>query len=492
MLKKPVNILFLNSLLFIGLIYNVTPIYSVPIEVIPSQGIIYPIHVACECDYNIYVDGKLVKSVGIVKNWDGSDGGVNVTNIFNPVIYETSPKIIAFSSNNNEYPDFISGFAMDMNNGKDYTKHEEWKCKYFDLAKNEVVPSNWMANDYNDIEWPISVSYGKNYQNNSFQIFDHERDGIHLEAEWLWTSVNSNPNIYCRKKRLDNELYYVEAAPPVQTSAAPPTTSVAPHIVQTSASAPLHEKVYVSQTIHVPHTQPILHVSNTIHRPASTSAPTPTSTATSTATSTSTSGFAPTPIPTSVSVTAPSKNNYNIIIHQHINFVIQNFKYTQKHSYTHIENLLRHLKSITQNHHLYKNLLYTRRHLYNHYNTMFKELYRLLKEFDTNNHLPHGNTIDPFYPNDDNDNDNDNDNDDNSGYDNDDNNTYDNDNESQKRPPFIKSMKILDRHIQQIEKGIHFIKGKYKYILLNILHNLKLQYRHDTIRLLHYWINRFI
>ena len=61
MLNKPVNILFLNSLLFIGLIYNVTPIYSVPIEVIPSQGIIYPIHVACECDYNIYVDGKFKK-----------------------------------------------------------------------------------------------------------------------------------------------------------------------------------------------------------------------------------------------------------------------------------------------------------------------------------------------------------------------------------------------------------------------------------------------
>jgi hypothetical protein len=303
----------------------------------------------------------------------------------------------------------------------------------------------------------------------------------------------------------------------VQTSAPHIVQTSAPHIVQTSAphivqtSAPLHEKVYVSQTIHVhhtppPHTQSISHVSNTIHRPASTSAPT----------TASTSGFAPTPtpIPTSVSVTAPSKNNYNIIIHQHINFVIQNFKYTQKHSYTHIENLLRHLKSITQNHHLYKNLLYTRRHLYNHYNTMFKELYRLLKEFDTNNHLPRDNTIDPFYPNGDNGDDGGDNNGDNNGdngddggdnngdnngdnggenYDNDDNSgDDDDDNESQKRPPFIKSMKILDKHIQQIEKSIHFIKGKYKYTLINILHNLKLQYRHDTIRLLHYWRNRFI
>jgi hypothetical protein len=238
--------------------------------------------------------------------------------------------------------------------------------------------------------------------------------------------------------------------------------SSAPHIVQTSAphivpsSAPLHEKVYVSQTIHAPHTQ-----------------------------------ATPTPTPTSVS--APSKNNYNIIIHQHINFVIQNFKYTQKHSYAHIENLLRHLKSITQNHHLYKNLLYTRRHLYNHYNTMFKELYRLLKEFDTNNHIPPDNTIDPFYPNDVNSDDND---DDNNPYEDDDNNPYEDDdnddNQPHKIPPFINSMKILDRHIQQLEKSIHFIKGKYKYTLINILHKLKLQYRHDTIRLLHYWRNRFI
>ena len=135
---------------------------------------------------------------------------------------------------------------------------------------------------------------------------------------------------------------------------------------------------------------------------------------------------------------------------------------------------------------------------------MFKELYRLLKEFDNNNHLPRDNTIDPFYPNGDNDDDNDDNNDDDNNGDNNDNDGDDNngdnndndgdddDNESHKRPPFIKSMKILDKHIQQIEKGIHFIKGKYKYILLNILHNLKLQYRHDTIRLLHYWRNRFI
>jgi hypothetical protein len=42
---------------------------------------------------------------------------------------------------------------------------------------------------------------------------------------------------------------------------------------------------------------------------------------------------------------------------------------------------------------------------------------------------------------------------------------------------------------QEIEKNIQFIKGKYKYTLMNILAKLKLQYREDTIRLIHYWRN---
>ena len=236
----------------------------------------------------------------------------------------------------------------------------------------------------------------------------------------------------------------------------------------------------------------------TTHRPAITTRPV----TTSRPTYVTTSRPATTHRPATTPAPASSKNNYNIIIHQHINFIIQNFKYTQKHSYTHIENLLRNLKSITQNHDLYRNLLYTRHHLYNHYNTMFKELYRLLKEFDTNNHAPRDDNVDPFYPNDNNDAYDDGD--DYGGNDDkdadkdpyyDDNNPYkdeDNDNGSHKMPPFVKSMKILDKHIQKIEKSIHFIKGKYKYTLLNILHKLKLQYHQDTIRLLHYWRNRFI
>ena len=121
-----------------------------------------------------------------------------------------------------------------------------------------------------------------------------------------------------------------------------------------------------------------------------------------------------------------------------------------------MENLIRNLKSINQNHNLYDNLMNTRNHLHRHYNTMFKELYRLRKKYDDNDH-----------------------------YENDD------DDEEYRILPFIHSMKILDKYIQEIEKYIQFIRGKYKYILMNTLLKLKLQYREDTIKLLQYYDNGF-
>jgi len=126
-----------------------------------------------------------------------------------------------------------------------------------------------------------------------------------------------------------------------------------------------------------------------------------------------------------------------------------------------MENLIRNLKYINQNHDLHKNLIYTRNHLHHHYNTIFKELNRLLKKYDTNN-------------------------DDDDAYDDD-----DDDDDQYKIPPFIESMKKLDKYIQKIEKSIQFIKGKYKNIFINILHKLKLQYREDTIKLLKYWEDGF-
>ena len=152
----------------------------------------------------------------------------------------------------------------------------------------------------------------------------------------------------------------------------------------------------------------------------------------------------------------PTNSKNNIIIYQHITYVIQNFKYNQKHSYSHMENLMRNLKSINQNHDLYKNLMNTRNHLHSHYNIMFKELYRLRKKYDDN------------FP-----------------YD------HDDDDEEYRILPFIHSMKILDKYIQELEKYIQFIRGKYKYMLMNILLKLKLQYREDTIKLLQYYDNEF-
>ena len=120
-----------------------------------------------------------------------------------------------------------------------------------------------------------------------------------------------------------------------------------------------------------------------------------------------------------------------------------------------MENLILNLKSITRNYEFYKSLIYTRNHLHHHYINMFKELYKVRKEFDYND-------------------------------------DDDDDDEMDKIPSFILSMRILDKHIQEIERNIQFIKGKYKYTFIKILLKLKLQYREDTLRLLHYKENGFI
>jgi hypothetical protein len=619
------QMLFLNSLLFLGLLCSISPVYSIPIEVIPISGIVYPIHVACECDYNLYVDGKKVNPVGIVTNWDGTEDGVNVTNIFNPILFEPRPKIIAFNNIDNEYPTFMNGFVMDMNNGKDYTKHIDWKCKYFDPKVSSVVPSNWMNYDYDDSEWEMAVSYGMNYQNNSYQIFEHERDGIHLNAEWLWTGVISNPNIYCRKKNVDNELYYVETKPmttsapsqtiheenisqmhttppqskevlqvshtsqtyepvvshipttfatdkPVVSSTPTPVETHIPIVSHTSTTlatdkpivspTPIPVETHISSVSHTPtsletHKQVVSPTSTPVapHKPVVSPSPTPVEphkpvvshpttpivtdkpdvssthttfkthipivshTTTPVATHKPVVSNTPThvaphktnvsPTPTSVSTHKPvvsphkpvvspspppvvthkpivspsptpvatptiSKSKNNIIINQHITYIIQKFKYTQKSSYSHIENLIRNIKYINQNPDLHKNLIYTRNHLHHHYNTIFKELYRLLNKYDTNNKVNFPDNEDDAYD----------DSYDEGAYDNDDDDQY-------KIPPFIESMKKLDKYIQKIEKSIQFIKGKYKNIFINILNKLKLLYREDTIKLLKYSENGF-
>jgi hypothetical protein len=249
------NTLFLNTLLFIGLFYTYIPIQvdAIPVQLIPNKSIKYPIHIACECDYYLYVDDKYIEQanteVNIEENWEQGHPGWNATKKFYPVIDNESPKIIAFNGIGGQFSGFLNGFVMDFNEGKDYTKYKEWKCKDFSKSVNNAPPPpNWFTFDYDDSDWNMAASFGENYQNNSFQIFQHEREGISLKAEWLWTSDNSNKNIYCRKKNIN-----IITTPPISTSM--PSSSVSTTIHPSTTSAPI--RVQTSAPIHVQTSAPI-------------------------------------------------------------------------------------------------------------------------------------------------------------------------------------------------------------------------------------------
>ena len=169
--------LFLNTLLFFGLFNSYLEVFAVPVSLVSSSndasGVIkYPIHVACECMFTLYVDGKYIGEgnkenyvpYGLITEW-------NDTKKYYPVISENEPKIVAFHGVGGQYPAFLNGFIMDMNDGKRYTRHQEWRCKDFSKTVNKVAPENWFAFDYDDSSWDMAASYGANYQNNSFQIF---------------------------------------------------------------------------------------------------------------------------------------------------------------------------------------------------------------------------------------------------------------------------------------------------------------------------------
>ena len=287
--------LFFNTLLFFGLFNSCLEVFAVPVSLVSSSndasGVIkYPIHVACECMFTLYVDGKYIGEgnkenyvpYGLITEW-------NDTKKYYPVISENEPKIVAFHGVGGQYPAFLNGFIMDMNDGKQYTRHEEWRCKYFSKTANKVAPENWFAFDYDDSDWVMAASYGANYQNNSFQIFENPRDSISLNAEWLWTEDNAASNIYCRKKNEHVSTIHVSqtsAPPPVQTSAprpvqtsappsvqtsAPPSVQTsAPHSVQTSAPPPVQ-----TSAPHSVHTSAPPSVQTSAPRPVQTSAPPP-------------------------------------------------------------------------------------------------------------------------------------------------------------------------------------------------------------------------
>ena len=437
--------LFLNTLLFFGLFNSYLEVCAVPVSLVSSSndagGVIkYPIHVACECMFTLYVDGKYIGEgnkenyvpYGLITEW-------NDTKKYYPVISENEPKIVAFHGVGGQYPAFLNGFIMDMNDGKQYTRHEEWRCKDFSKTTNKVAPENWFAVDYDDSSWDMAASYGANYQNNSFQIFENPRESVNLNAEWLWTHDNAATSIYCRKKNehvstirvsQTSAPHSVQTSAPhsVQTSAPPPVQTLAPHIVQTSA----------------PHI-------------VQTSAPPPVQTSAPHIVQTSAPHIVQTSAPTVLQmVHAPSPLPLpKVIISPHIQIVIQNIKYSQRRSNAHLENLLRRIKLYNDEYILYRELTLARLHLRRHYKALLYDIKHVLEKHDTDDTDDTDDTHDKSY----------------------------NKKTVKNIPHFIRSMHTLNASIKKIEQSIHFIKGNHKYILMKILNKLKMHYQEDTQKL---------
>ena len=545
MISTKNDTLFLNTLLFIGLFYTYIPIKvdAIPIQLIPIENIKYPIHIACECDYSLYVDDKYIeqanKEVNIIENWEEGHPGWNATKKFIPVITNETPKIIAFNGIGGEFSGFLNGFIMDFNNGKGYTKYKEWKCKDFSKTIDKMPPPNWFTFDYDDREWSMAASFGENYQNNSFQLFERERDEISLQAEWLWTSDNSNKNIYCRKKNENvKTIPLVLTTVPVQTSAphvvsttihtnpvqtsAPsgvstmihtnPVQTSAPHVVsktihlnpvQTSAPTVVSKTIHpstipaqtsaphvVSTTIH-PSTMPVQTsaptiVSKTIHpstMPVQTSAPTVVS-------KTIHTNHVQTSAPTVVSTTIhPSTIPVQTSAPSGVSTMIHPSTIPVQTSAPHVVSTTIHpnpVPTIVISPHIQiiiQNIKYSQRRSNAHIANLFLKLKLYNEEYRLHNQLmiarlhlrQHYNAI--FY----------------------DirhllekqnkrdlipsNDKNDNKKSVMNIPRYIHSIHNLNVCIKKIERSIQFIKGNHKYILLKILNKLKLQYQQDTEKL---------
>ena len=83
-----------SLVLFVGLF--ATSVTAIPVQMSVVGSVKYPIHVACECMFTLYVDGKYVAEgnkanyvpYGLITEW-------NDTKKYYPVIYENEPKIVA-------------------------------------------------------------------------------------------------------------------------------------------------------------------------------------------------------------------------------------------------------------------------------------------------------------------------------------------------------------------------------------------------------------
>ena len=459
----------LQSLLYIGIfmLCSTNVATSLPVDFINKQNtntIKYPIRVACECeDYKIYVDGKIVEQVGVIESYLENEW--NATKIFIPEITTETPKIIAFHGTGGQFSGFANGFIMDMNNGADYTKYQEWKCAEFIPS---AVPVNWYMYDYDDSLWDVSKSYGMNYQNNSYQIFEHERFSIHLNAEWLWTQDNAKTNVFCRKK--DKHVQTIPA-----TTAAPTTHA---SVSKTTHSIPAHTPAPTTHTS-------VLKMTHSI--PAQTAAPTTHASVSKTTHSIPAQTAAPKIMPL---VKPEIQNIYNIKI------IINNAKISKNIIDKHISNILHHLDShkYERNNNdndklhreLYNIVKQTHTHIHHHYDYMVDYYTKLLR--DAYNHH-----------------DQDQDQDQDQAGDDDISDEYGRDEKGEKgekeekkeifrksdsrlkkSSKIIESMIKLNHYIKVIEYKIHFIKGETRYNLLQILYSLRKQYQNDMIQMLKY------
>ena len=476
------------SLLYIGLflVCNQNAALSLPVDFINRQNINtikYPIRVACECeDYQIYVDGKIVEQAGVIESYLESEW--NATTIFIPEITTETPKIIAFHGTGGQFSGFANGFVMDMNNGADYTKYQEWKCAEFIPSG---VPVNWYMYDYDDSLWEMSKSFGMNYQNNSYQIFEHERFSIHLNAEWLWTQDNAKTNIFCRKK--DTKVQTL----PLQTTMAPaaaPTTTHA-SVLKTTHHVPVTTHASVLKTTHQIPAQtaaPTTHASvlkTTHHVPAQTAAPTTHASVLKTThhdvrETTAATPAAAAPTTSTSLLKSDVKNIYNIKI------IINNVKVSKNIIDKHMFNIFRYLHSVKSDRNdndnvddklrreLYNIVKQTHTHIQSHYDRVVDYYKKLLRDQDQ---------------------DGDDDRSDEYGRD----EKGENDEKGEKKEIFrksdsrrkmsskiIESMMKLNHYIKVIEYKIHFIKGETRYDLLQILYSLRKQYQDDMIQMLKY------
>ena len=457
MTLKPLSLLYIGLFMLCGT--NVAT--SLPVDFINKQNTIantntntikYPIRVACECeDYKIYVDGKIVEQADVIESYLENEW--NATKIFIPEITTETPKIIAFNGMGGQFSGFANGFIMDMNNGADYTKYQEWKCMEFIPS---AVPVNWYMYDYDDSLWEMSKSFGMNYQNNSYQIFEHERLGIHLNAEWLWTQNNSKTNVFCRKK--DKHVQTIPA-----TTAVPTT--------HTSVLKTTHRDVPATTATPTTHTS----VLKTTHRdvPATTAA------AAAAATPTTTS----TPL-----LKSEVKNIYNI--KNNIKVIINNIKFSKDIIDKHMFNIFRYLHSVKSDkddnddnddndklhRELYNIVKQTHTHIHHHYDYMVDYYTKLLR--DAYDHQDGDDDGSDEYGRDEKGE---------KGEKGEKNEIFRNSNSRLKKSSkIIESIMKLNHYIKVIEYKIHFIKGETKYTLLRILYSLKKQYQDDMIQMLKY------